>query len=233
MPGKSEEVILGNMKEKTVLGGAIVAAFAASLCCIAPLLFVLLGFGSLGMAAIFEPFRSYLMGGAVIMLTLAYYWIYFKKDNSASCAPGEACETKPPSRVSRFGLWFATLAVILFALTPYITASIANRAAPVKEPVFVSSDEDCCLANKPPRKNAVSTDNELPADMKRVTFTVTGMTCVTCEPAIRIALEKTPGVKRAGVSYERGNAIVDYDPKETTPEKLRDVINGTGYKVKE
>src|SRR5215213_6279181 len=111
-------------KEKTVLGGAIVAAFAASLCCIAPLLFVLLGVGSLGMAAIFEPFRPFLMGGAVILLALAYYWIYFKSDKSAACATDEACETKPISRASRFGLWFATFAVILFALTPYITAAI-------------------------------------------------------------------------------------------------------------
>ncbi|MBA2737394.1 MAG: cation transporter [Pyrinomonadaceae bacterium] len=221
------------LKEKTVLGGAIVAAFTASLCCIAPLLFVLLGMGSLGMAAIFEPFRPYLMGGAVILLALAYYWIYFKNDASASCAPGEECATKPANRASRFGLWFATFAVILFALTPYITASIANRIG-TTEPVVAKSDDDCCLANNSPKTdNAVSTDNQPPANSKRVTFTVTGMTCVTCEPAIRLALEKTPGVMRADVSYERGNAIVDYDPKQTTPEKLRDVINGTGYKVKE
>ena len=222
------------MKEKTVLGGAIVAGFAASLCCITPLLFVLFGFGSLGMAAVFEPFRPYLMGGAVILLALAYYWVYFKKDSSASCAPGEACETKPASRASRFGLWVATFAVILFALTPYITAAIANRSTVTREPVFVTSDEDCCLPNQKP-KTAGKTDNNqlLPANIKQVTFKVEGMTCVTCEPAIRIALEKTPGVKRADVSYKRGNAIVDYDPLETTPEKLRDVINGTGYEVKE
>lgn len=221
------------LKEKTVLGGAVVAAFAASLCCITPLLFVLLGFGSLGMATIFEPFRPYLMGGAVILLALAYYWIYFKKDKSVLCEPGEACETKPASRASRLGLWFATFAVILFALTPYITASVANRAATTKEPIIVTSDEDCCIPNKASKRNAFSVNNEPPVNTKQVTFTVTGMTCATCEPAIRIALEKTPGVKRSDVSYERGNAIVDYDPKETTPEKLREVINGTGYKVKE
>lgn len=220
-------------KEKTVLGGAILAAFAASLCCIAPLLFVLLGMGSLGLAAVFEPFRPYLMGAAVLLLALGYYWIYFKSDKSVSCAPGEACETKPVSRASRFGLWFATFAVILFALTPYITASIANRTA-TKEPVVVKSDDDCCIPNKSSKtQNAVSPNNDLPANIKRATFTVTGMTCATCEPAIRIALEKTVGVNRADVSYERGNAIVDYEPQQTTPEKLRDVINGTGYKVKE
>jgi mercuric ion transport protein len=222
------------LKEKTVLGGAVVAAFLASLCCILPLVFVLLGIGSLGMAAIFEPLRPFMMGGAVILLAFAYYWIYFKSDKSASCAPGEECATNPASRASRLGLWVATFAIILFALTPYITAAIANRTSVTKELVFVTSDEDCCLPNRKP-KTAGKTDNNqpLPADTEQVTFKVEGMTCASCEPAIRIALEKTPGVKRADVSYERGNAIVDYDPKETTPEKLRDVINGTGYKVKE
>jgi mercuric ion transport protein len=219
-------------KEKAILGGAMTAAFAASLCCIAPLLFVLLGFGSLGMAAIFEPFRPYLMGGAVVLLAVAYYWIYFKGE--VDCAPGEACETKPASRASRLGLWFATFAVILFALTPYISAAIANRLGGTKQPVVVKSDDDCCIPNKSSKTgNVVNTDNQPLANTKRVTFAVSGMTCVTCEPAIRLALEKTPGVKRADVSFERANAIVDYDPNETSPEKLRDVINGTGYKVKE
>lgn len=219
-------------KEKAVLGGAITAAFAASLCCIAPLLFVILGFGSLGMAAIFEPFRPYLMGGAVVLLAVAYYWIYFKRE--ANCAPGETCETKPASRASRLGLWLATFAVIIFALTPYISAAIANRINGAKQPVIVKSDDGCCIPNKSSKAgNAVNINNQPPANIKRVTFAVEGMTCVTCEPAIRLALEKTSGVKRADVSFERANAIVDYDPNETSPEKLRDVINGTGYKVKE
>jgi mercuric ion transport protein len=218
-------------KDKAVLGGAIAAAFAASLCCIAPLLLVLLGMGSLGMAAIFEPARPYLMGGAVILLGIAYYWIYFKP--GAKCPPGEACETKPVSRASRFGLWLATFAVILFTFTPYITASLANRIG-AKEPVVVKSDDDCCLTNKSSKTvNAANAEDNAPANSKRVTFKVEGMTCASCEPAIRLALQKTPGVKRADVSYERGNAIVDYDPAQVTPEKLRDVINGTGYKVKE
>lgn len=221
------------LKEKTVLGGAILSAFVASLCCIAPLVFVLLGMGTLGMGAIFEPFRPYMMGGSVILLALAYYWIYFKSDTSASCDSGKECATKPVSRVSRFGLWFATFAVILFALTPYITASIANRIG-TNEPIVAKSNDDCCITNKPSKsENAVSSDIQPLTNSKRVTFTVTGMTCVTCEPAIRLALEKTQGVIRTDVSYERGNAIVDYDPQQTTPEKLREVINGTGYKVKE
>jgi copper chaperone CopZ len=95
--------------------------------------------------------------------------------------------------------------------------------------------DGCCLVRRRLLSSEPETDNNqpLPANTEQVTFKIEGMTCASCEPAIRIALEKTPGVRRADVSYERGNAIVDYDPKETAPEKLRDVINGTGYKVKE
>lgn len=219
------------IKEKAAYGGAIFAAFVSSLCCITPLLFVLFGVGSFGMATMFEPLRPYLMGGAVLLLAVAYYRVYFKREAPA-CAPGEACETKPISRASRFGLWFATLAVILFALVPYITAPLAARLS--SKQTTAPKTDDCCVANKSPNtSDAINAQNQSPANTKQVTFTVKGMTCASCEPAIRLALEKTPGVKRADVSYERGNAIVDYDPKVTTPEKLRNIINGTGYKVKE
>ena len=113
------------LKEKTALGGAIVAAFAASLCCIGPLVFVLLGVGSFGAATYFEAARPYLMAGAVLLLAVAYYLTYFRR--GAACAPGEACATKTASRASRLGLWVATFAVILFAITPYIAAPLALR----------------------------------------------------------------------------------------------------------
>ncbi len=38
-------------------------------------------------------------------------------------------------------------------------------------------------------------------------------------------------MRRAEVSYERGEAIVDYDSKVVTPEKIRDLINQTDYKA--
>jgi copper chaperone CopZ len=48
-----------------------------------------------------------------------------------------------------------------------------------------------------------------------------------------VALERTPGVRSAEVSYERGEAVVIYDPNIATPEKLRDAIDETGYKVEQ
>jgi len=222
------------LKEKAVLGGAVGAAFMASLCCITPLIFVLLGIGSLGIAAVFEPLRPYLMAAAVLLLVFAYYWVYFRSGKANACDTGEECAEKPTGKASRFGLWIATFAVILFALTPYITASITNRVTQ-KQPVVVGpSDDECCLINKGPKTETAAAENNQPlANAKQVTFAVTGMTCATCEIAIRLALQKAPGVKRVVVSFEKQNAVVDFDPKAITPEKIRDVINETGYKVKE
>ena len=39
----------------------------------------------------------------------------------------------------------------------------------------------------------------------------------------------TPGVRSAEVSYDRGEATVEYDPNATTLDKLRKAIDETGY----
>jgi copper chaperone CopZ len=218
------------IKEKSVVGGAVVAAFLASLCCIGPLLFILLGVSAFGAATYFEAARPFLMGGAVLLLAAAFYWIYFKR-GEATCAPGEACATKPVSRAGRMGLWVATLAVLAFAALPYFAGPLAAKIGSKKPATEQDEQEACCVAQRSGSTAAVPLT---PADgMETTTFKVAGMTCVSCEATIKLALERTPGVRRAEVSYDRGEAVVEYDPHKTTPAALRDAINGTGYTVKE
>lgn len=104
-------------EERLAIGGAVFAAFAASLCCIAPLLFVVFGLGAFRAAAAFETARPFLLGAAALLLAFGFYRAYFRREED--CAPGEACATKTINRVSRVGLWLASLAAIAFALAPY------------------------------------------------------------------------------------------------------------------
>lgn len=67
------------------------------------------------------------------------------------------------------------------------------------------------------------------AGLTRAVFPVEGMTCATCEIAVRRALNKTPGVKAARVSVISKTAEVDYDAQQTTKTALLDAINSTGY----
>lgn len=222
------------IKEKSVVGGAVVAAFLASLCCIGPLLFVLLGVGTFGAATYFEKARPFLMGGSVLLLAVAFYWVYFRRSEE-SCAPGEACATKTVSRASRIGLWVASVAVLAFAALPYFAGPLAAKIGekkPASEQAAQTEQEDCCVARTP---GAAATTAPLKpaAGMETATFKVEGMTCVSCETTIKLALERAPGVERAEVSYDRSEAVVEYDPRKTTPAALRNTINSTGYTVKE
>ncbi len=217
-------------KENSILGGAVAAALLASLCCIGPLLFVLLGVSALGAAAYFETARPYLMGAAVLLLAVAFYWIYFRRRNT-SCAPGDNCAIKPVGRASRIGLWIASLAVLVFASLPYFAGPLAAKISEKQTVSKLSEQEACCDARM---SNGDAATALIPAAvMKTATFKVEGMTCVSCETTIQLALEHTPGVRRTQVSYERSEAVVEFDPQKTTLTKLRDAINSTGYTVKE
>ncbi|MGH9939633.1 MAG: mercuric transporter MerT family protein [Blastocatellia bacterium] len=188
-------------EERLALGGAVLAAFTSSVCCIGPLLAVALGVGAFGAAAALQSARPYMLVGASAFLAFGFYRAYFRRQ--PECAPGDACVTMPADRTSRAALWMSSALVLAFALWPYYAGSLLR-----------GTDTNVTLSE---------------AKIERATFRVTGMTCGGCEPTIKLVLDNTAGVKSATVSYDRSEAVVDYDPKVTTKEKLRDIINETGY----
>jgi copper chaperone len=68
---------------------------------------------------------------------------------------------------------------------------------------------------------------------KTVTIKVDGMKCAKCSGAVTKALKATDGVEDAQVNHEKGEAVIKYDDQKLTEAKLREVINGTGFKVAE
>lgn len=205
-------------KERWAMGGAVLAAFAASLCCVGPLLFVVLGLGAFSAASVFESMRPWLLGVTAVFLAVGFYRTYFKREQA--CAPGEACSTKPVNRAGRVGLWIASALVLAFALSPYYIGSLAARLTTRAAASGVATS------------GAQKSEAAVSAEVARATFAVEGMTCASCETTLRLALERAPGVQRAEASYKNGEAVVEYDPKLTAPDKLRAAIDDTGYKVK-
>jgi P-type Cu+ transporter len=61
------------------------------------------------------------------------------------------------------------------------------------------------------------------------TIPVTGMTCAACSSRVQRTLERTRGVSSANVNLMTGGATVEYDPAVTSPERLVEIIRGTGY----
>ena len=68
---------------------------------------------------------------------------------------------------------------------------------------------------------------------KTVTIRVEGMKCAKCSSSVTKALKATEGVEEAQVSSEKGEAVIKYDDAKLNEAKLREVINGTGFKAVE
>ncbi len=112
-----------NTNKNIFLGSAFVAAIISSLCCILPVLSILLGIGAFGFASFFETLRPYFLIVAFAALALAFYQAYFRR---TECVEGEACATTPIGRINQLFLWIGAIGIITFALFPFYTGYLVS-----------------------------------------------------------------------------------------------------------
>lgn len=197
---------------RATMVGAVVAAFAASACCLLPALLAFVGLSGVGLAAAIEPYRPLLLGVTGGLLVVGFYLLYVRPARATATATEAGmdacgCEALKTRRAGRGALWVATAAALLFAAYPYISAANAKTqahgdAADIAEP-------------------------------KTVTIGVTGMSCESCAATLTEALAAVPGVARARVSFDDSSADVSYDPARVSPADLAKAINGIeGYEAK-
>ncbi len=197
------------MNDKAFMGASLLAAVAASLCCILPIVFALGGFAIVGASAFFESLRPYLLVATFALLATGFYFAY--RTPKHACAPGSVCEKPRVSRFGRLGLWLATLFVIAFAAFPYYSGPVAN---------FLLSDRGV---------NASSAGQV--SSVKHVSFAVHGMDCPACAKGVETKLMNLSGVRKATVSYEQGRAEVEYDAGSVTLEQIEKTIQDAGYQA--
>ena len=67
------------------------------------------------------------------------------------------------------------------------------------------------------------------ADSRTVTLEVPGMTCSAWPITVRKALKDGSGVEKAAVTFEPREAVVTFDDKKTSVDKLREATKNAGY----
>ena len=65
--------------------------------------------------------------------------------------------------------------------------------------------------------------------MTNVTLAIKGMSCGHCVKRVQQALATTPGVAKANVTLEPGQAKVEYDEAVATPTQLAAAVASAGY----
>lgn len=135
------------------------------------------------------------------MAVLAWSWTkYLRAKTVCDCEH----RTMDGRRSSMLSLLIATLIVFGFA------------GLNISRYVFASSPS--------PRADQVADGRE------RVVLRVEGMSCATCEIAVRSALKRVNGVASANVSVATNTATIDFDPRKTNPDQLVAAVNSTGYR---
>ena len=190
--------------DKKLIGAGLLTAFAASLCCITPVLALIAG--TSGIASTFswiEPFRPYLIGLTILVLGFAWYQ-KLKPQKEIDCE----CETdeKPKFIQSRKFLGIVTVFVIVILAFPYYSGIF-----------YPNTEKQIILVDK--------------SDIKTTEFKISGMTCASCEEHVNHEVNKLNGIVNSTVSYENGNAIVEFEKTKTNETEIEKAINSTGYQV--
>lgn len=196
----------GHAKRLTV-GGAIIAAIAASSCCIGPLLVAALGVGGAGAFAVLGTYRPYILAATAALLAGGFYLTYRTPRPAAAESDACGCERPNPkaARAGRIGLWVATGIVILFAATPSLLARFASRG------------HHAALATTPG------------ATLEWATIRVEGMDCMACSVHLRAALAKVGGLHDLTLDLKAQTIKVAYEPAAGRLQAYVAAINGLGY----
>ena len=66
--------------------------------------------------------------------------------------------------------------------------------------------------------------------IKKVSYLVEGMTCSGCERTVSRVIGNLDGVASSEADLTSSTVTVAYDPTKVTIEKIKNAVNGVGYK---
>ncbi len=190
--------------DKKLIGAGLLTAIAASLCCITPVLALVAG--TSGLASSFswlEPARPYFIGLTIVVLCFAWYQkLKSKKQIDCNCE----MEEKPKFMQSKMFLGIVSAFAVIMLAFPYYAH------------IFYPKTE----------RQSIVVDK---SNVQTFEFSISGMTCASCEEHVNHEVNKLLGTIKSTSSFEKGNAIVEFDNSKTNISEIEKAINSTGYSV--
>lgn len=106
-----------NVKGSLVAGA--LAAIGASICCVGPLVLLLMGIGGAWVAnlAALEPMRPFFIGATLLFVALAFRRLYLMPQ---VCAPGAPCADPRIVRRQRLMFWIVVAALASLLAVPWM-----------------------------------------------------------------------------------------------------------------
>ena len=181
--------------EIKVVKFGLLGAFAAMLCCVGPLVPILLGLG--GASALFglDRYKPWFIGLGLLILALAS-WFTVRKQNRCCAVRSAARNVETVATI--FGIGIGAYLLLQFAVVPALSSVASSKVAVA-------------------HGNA---NQETGAQQVEVSLRIDGMTCAACAVGVESAFLEMPGVSSAKVNWKTGDAIVRIDPEKVRPDDL-------------
>jgi mercuric ion transport protein len=194
-------------KEKLALGGSVFSAIAASLCCIGPLVAVIVGASGFAAAGLFAQSRPLFLAIAALLLAAAWYLTY-RHAKAGSCST-EGCPQNPVAKRSKVTPWLVTAFVIAIAVFPDYSGAAARLLVPA----------------------GASDSGSDQGKLATLQVNIPSMDCGACAVRIQAKLNKQDGVEAAQVDFATKAAVIHFDPGKLSPERVTALIDETGFKA--
>ena len=192
------------MSTGKLMGVGAFTAIVASLCCITPVLTLIVGSGSIAFPfSWIEPARPYLIGLTITLLGLAWYQ-NLKPRSTDNC---DCIVDEKPKFIQSKG--FLLLVTVFSALM---------IAFPVYAKAFFPKNE----------KASIRVEK---SNIQTVKLSIKGMSCKACEAEVNHEVVKLPGIIQSDVSYENKNATIRFDTTKISIKNIISAVNATGYEV--
>ena len=196
------------MKVKSLTIASIVAAIAASLCCIGPVIAVALALSAFGLAATFESIRPYLLGLTFSFIGFAFYRAYRGQDEH--CATG-VCEKTGSRRAQMSFSWFGAAIVVLLAAFPNYSGVLWKTFGPRFQTAIATA--------------ATTQQNSL------VVLAVDDLNCGGCVAAIQSTVSRLDGIHDVKFNYNDNTASITFDSRRVTAQQIESKVKAAGVNV--
>lgn len=112
-----------NHAQKASLAGSLVSAFLASICCIGPVIFAILGVSGAAFVQKFERYRPAFLVISILFLGVSFFFAYRKKPAN-QCEAGSYCAHPSSGRINKIFLWVAVALILFFIFFPEIISKV-------------------------------------------------------------------------------------------------------------
>lgn len=194
-------------KQFAALGGTLISAVAASLCCIGPLLTALLGASGFVAASGLSGWRPYLLVLTLGLLGLAWYFSFRKQ--ARDCKGRTDCADKSITKLNKAILLGATVLVIALSTFPIYSGPAAQLLM----------------------KSAAAGVTVERSDLEILNVRIPTIDCPSCTVMIESSVLKQSGVEKAAVSFETKEGHISYNPSKISEREILTAIGQTGFKA--